>query len=456
MGLPDSELKDFTAKVGEQRIGAADPAARRGTEYAQIRVFLHPEADRERSATEIIEKVKAEIGIPEGVKQVKYTQVAGGPPVGKPVNIGVRGADYDDILPIVNDIKARLGKVEGVTDIASSYIPGKRELNIKLDHVKAASVGLNIQNVGIAIRSAYDGLIATSIQKVDEEINIRVQVAEKARKDKQSLGKILIPNNNGQLIPLEKVAKITEDRGVALFQHENNERQVIVFAEIDNKLNNSNAVNALMEKNTRDIVENNPNITLFFGGENEDTKESIDSLGKAGMFSFFSILLVLILLFKSFIQAMIIGFTIPMGVASVIFAFALHNQPISFLGAIGIVALSGVIVNNAIVFIDFVNRERAAGSSRRESIIFAASRRLRPIVLTTITTAAGILPTAYGLGGKDPFVVPLALALGWGVLFGSTLTALILPSLIAITDDIVHIFKKDKAIEKAPVPAEAN
>ena len=154
---------------------------------------------------------------------------------------------------------------------------------------------------------------------------------------------------------------------------------------------------------------------------------------------FIIIVLILMLQFNNLYQPLIIAMVVPLGLLSVIWTFYFHNMPLSFLGVIGMIALAGVIVNNAIVFMDFVNKERKRDNTKKESIIIAAKSRLRPIFLTTVTTTAGILPTAYGVGGIDRFVVPIALALGWGMFFGSFLTTIVLPVILHIFDDIIYI-----------------
>ena len=140
----------------------------------------------------------------------------------------------------------------------------------------------------------------------------------------------------------------------------------------------------------------------------------------------------------------VLSIVFPLGFVSAIAAFALHGMPITFLGMMGIVALGGVIVNNAIVFIDAINQYRGKGMSKLESIVLAGKTRIRPIFLTTVTTVSGILPVAYGIGGIDQFVVPLALALGWGLVVGGILTSFVIPAAIAIVDDIEKSFQRLK------------
>ena len=160
-----------------------------------------------------------------------------------------------------------------------------------------------------------------------------------------------------------------------------------------------------LEESLEEIAKDHPGIQIAFGGESKDTQESMISLGRAFMIAVMGVLLILVLTFKQMLQPLVIfGITIPVGVVSAIWAFKLHNMPITFLGLMGVIALAGVIVNNAIVYVDFVNRGRREGLDRFESIYMAAKNRLRPVFLTTVTTAAGLMPTSYGLGGKDPFV----------------------------------------------------
>jgi multidrug efflux pump subunit AcrB len=178
-----------------------------------------------------------------------------------------------------------------------------------------------------------------------------------------------------------------------------------------------------------------PDVDFFFGGEDEDTQEGLNSLARAFALAVLGIFFLLILIFQNIMQPFLVMVTIPLGISSVIFTFFLHGLPLSFMAMLGIVALAGVIVNNAIVFVDFVNRARLDGFDRYESIFQAAKQRVRPIFLTTITTVFGLMPTAYGIGGLDKFIVPIALAMGWGLVIGSILTVFVFPAAISILDD---------------------
>ena len=438
--LPKTELLNFTSTLGLQGERNARNM-KRGGEYAQIVVHLTSENDRKRKAFDIIEDLREKLKTPEGIKKISFARRQSGPPVGKPVSIGVRGEDYSEILPVVDLLKAELEKIPGVSDAASTYIEGKEEIQLSLKPMKAAAAGLSLESIGRGVRSAFEGIVPTSIKTLDEEVDIRVTLGSKHKTDPKTIDKIEIPNNRGQLIRLSRVANWQKHQGISVYEHENNRRQVSVTSEVDTKITNSKKVNSILREYVQGIKKDHPAISFHFGGEESDTNESVVSLIKTFGFAFFGIFLLLILLFKNIYQPLLVACTIPMGIIGVIWTFYFHKEPLTFLAMVGIIALSGVIVNNAIVFVDFFNKEIQKQKKVAEAIHIAAMRRIRPIFLTTITTVAGILPTAYGVGGLDPFVVPIALSLGWGMLWGSILTLLVFPAILMILEDLIHIVK---------------
>jgi multidrug efflux pump subunit AcrB len=441
--LPPEEVKDFTATIGIQQQDPNDPAARRGTEFAQVAVFLTPEASRKRTAQEIIDGLRKEIGTPEGVERITFEMAAGGPPVGKPVDLGVRGEDYAEIMKAAAALKEELKKYKGVNDIRDDYILGKEEIRVSVDPTEAAAAGLTVAGIGTAIRASFEGVVATSVKQLREENDIRVTIPEDAKRNPDVLASVLIPNPQGNLVPLGRISKISATQGLSSFNHEDNKRQVRVTAMVDEEITSSRQVNDRIRDELLPVISKQfPKVGFYFGGEDRDTQESLASLGRAQIAALLGIFLTLLLSFRNVVQPLIVMVTIPLGVISVILTLFVHGMPLSFLAILGIIALGGVIVNNAIVFIDFVNQARESGMEKMESIVNAGRVRVRPIFLTTVTTVAGLLPTAYGIGGLDEFVVPIAMALGWGLLIGSLLTAFVIPPVIAIADDILDLIRK--------------
>lgn len=435
--LPKNELKNFVTTVGLMQQDPNDPETKRGPEYVQIAVYLTPETERNRTADEIIKDLRKKIGLPENYLEVKFDRVKPGPPVGKPISLGVQGLEYEDILPAVTELKEKVKSVKGAKDISDSYNVGKPEIHIIPKAEESAAAGLNALTIGTTVRAAVDGIVATSIQRLEDEVDIRITFDDKGKSPNEIIKNIKIPNKMGNLIPLSRIADIKEVTGISNFDHKNNSREVLVTAEVDLEVSSSKEANEYIRKNILpEMNKKHPNLKFVFGGEDEDTQESLASLLRAFLLAFMAIFLILLLTFKNLLQPFLVLLTIPVGVTAVMLALLVNGQPISFMAMLGVVALAGVIVNNAIILIDFVNQARSEGMEKTKSIIEAARLRLRPIFLTTMTTVFGLLPTAHGIGGLDKFVVPIAMALGYGLLIGSILTVFVFPAAIAVLDDI--------------------
>ena len=443
--LPKQELDSYLTKIGIQQQDPNDPSTALGTEYAQIAVFLTPETSRTRTAQEIIDDLRQKIGLPDGLRKVAYVRAESGPPVGRPVSLSVRAKQYEVILPAVEELKRLLSTLPGVLDIEDSYTLGKEEIVVQVDEAEAAAAGLGVAQIGQTVRAAFDGIVATTIPGLDEEIDVRVSLTEEARKSEDTLLQLLIPNPRGNLVPLARVAGTSKKQGISTYEHEANERQVRVTADVNPLQSTSIAVNGRIKELLPEFSRRFPGVSVQFGGEDEDTQESFQSLGRAFGVAFLAIFLILVFTFGKLLQPLLVLLTIPLGITSVILTFFIHGRPLSFFAMLGVIALAGVIVNNAIVMIDFMNQLRAEGVERRESIMQAAQKRIRPIFLTTATTVAGLLPTAYGIGGLDQFVVPIALALGWGLAIGAALTAVIFPAAVGMLDDFELWFESWKS-----------
>jgi len=433
--LPPNELKAYVTSVGIQQQDAHDQDTRRGNEYAQVAVHLTPPTERVRNVDEIIESLRPEVAKVPGFVRSTFELVRTGPPVGRPVSLSVRGKDYREILVAVDALKNALSGIKGVQDITDSYEPGKSEIVVKVDGPEAAAAGLSVAEIGTSVRAAYAGIEATPVREFDEEVQVRVSLPESARQTHEALHRLLIPNRFGQLIPLTQVSQFEEGKSLALYEHEGAEREVRVLGDVDVNVISATEANNMIRKILPKINEQLKGVKVYFGGEDEDTKESLASLVRAFVVAFMGIFLILIFTFGNLLQPMLVLLTIPLGMMSVVWALFLHGRPLSFMSMLGIIALGGVIVNNAIILIDFINSARAEGMDKMQSIIESARLRSRPIFLTTATTVCGLMPTAYGIGGRDDFVVPIALSLGWGLLFGSLLTAFVFPPAVALLDD---------------------
>ncbi|MFH1379058.1 MAG: efflux RND transporter permease subunit [bacterium] len=440
--IPENELDTFVSQIGVHAQEDGDPNSRTGSHLATFIVYLTPLKDRKRTANEIVNDLRLRLPRIENLT-IKLNEIHAGPPVGKPVAVEIIGDELEVLDEIAQKIIPLMEKIPGVSDIESSYKLGKEEIRVEVDRKQAAQADLNVFEVARVVRQAFEGEAATSIRKTEEEIDVVVKLSADYRSDIETINMLLIPNKQGRLVPLRKVAHLAKDQGIASIQHIDNHRVVSVTAQVDTKQITAVKANQMIAKKSKDILTQYPSYLVNFGGEYEETGESMESLLEAFGFAVFLIFLIIATTFKSIIQPFVIMLTIPFGIMGVIWAFFFHGMPITFLGMLGMVALSGVAVNDSIVLVNFINRRRnEEKQSRRDSIITSGQSRLRPIILTTITTMGGLIPLAYGWRGSDPFLKPMALAIVWGILFATGQTLIIIPCIYAIVDDIGIGLKK--------------
>jgi multidrug efflux pump subunit AcrB len=231
-------------------------------------------------------------------------------------------------------------------------------------------------------------------------------------------------------------------KGISVINRKDWRRLITVTAEIDEKAKGvtSVAVNTLLQKKFSNIEEQFPGYTISYEGEFKDTSESMTSLLKSFIVAALGIYIILVWIFRSLSHPFIIMGVIPLTLTGIIWVFFFHGLPLSFMALLGVVGLAGVVVNDSIVMIDFIRVRRLAGLQPLEAALDAAPKRLRPIFLTTITTFFGLVPTAYGIGGYDPFLVPMALSLSWGLAFGTMITLFATPILYVAFADLRLIF----------------
>ncbi len=447
--LPNRELKDYVSSAGIIQQDQTDPQTRRGSHYAQIRVALSPQNRRSRIASEIIEQLRKDIGLPEGIEKISFEEARQGPPQGRPISLNILGQDFEVLKKVGDEIMAELKSIEGVEDVRSSFLPGKEEYQVIPNGKKTAIAGLTALEISQSVRAAFEGIVASSIRELDEEVDIRVRLEERQGGVLDQLRQLRVGNQLGNLIPLNQVADFKEATARSAITHLEYRRLHNISSEVNLEKNTPSAIIKQMGPKISEMMKKYPGYEVKYGGEDEDTQESFAALGRAFLFAAFIIFALLIVTFKNLLQPLLVLTSIPLGFMGVAFAMFAHNRPFSFMAMLGVIALAGVIVNNSIVFTDFVNSERKRGKSEEDSITGAARTRLRPIVLTTLTTVCGLLPTAYGetlykvfgIGGGDPFIVPIALSLGWGMAFGSLLTAIFFPSFVRIVDDIRYLFR---------------
>jgi multidrug efflux pump subunit AcrB len=443
--LPDEELENFVTKVGM----AGYPPFGQAGYYAMIAVRLTPYSARERSADEIVEELRSRTDRLEGYEDITYQIDAGGPPVGKPIDIKIVGTDDEGRRKLAGRVQAFLESLPGVKDVTRDDFPGKDQLEIDIDYSRLARFGLTSADVAQTAWVAYDGQQATTIRQGDEEVAYRVQLEPGFRAEERFLLNLPVPNRQGRLIRLKEVAAVRTIPGLNAYRHYEGKRATSVTSDIDTDVTTAlevgNAVSAQFN------MEDWPGLELVVSGEAQETGESIVHLAVSFAIACVGIYFLLVLLFDSFGQPFLVLAAIPFGCIGVILALALHGEPLGFLAMVGLIGLSGVVVNDSLVLVSHLNelRKRHPQADLRRLIAEGTADRLRAILLTTLTTAAGVLPLAYGMGGYDLYMAPMALTLGWGLLFATLLTLMLVPSLYLIGHDVGRLFGRDRDSRKA-------
>lgn len=431
--IPLKEIQNFTTRVGHHDMDVYGGSAGLHENWALITVFLKPAQERHRTSEIIMDELEKKITTVEGFKKLYLEQFYDGPPIGKPVTV-TYVSDNDDLLyKFAQETYELLEKTPGIRSLDIDKKPGKEELRLKINYDEIARVGITVRDVTDTIRAAYDGVVASDLIRQGEEIDFRVQLKHDQRRNIDILLNLQIPNREGRLVKLASFAKLEPSEGLESIRHYNGKRSITITSDVNTKIITAVKANQLIRKTFAERVDRHPGLRLIFGGEEKATKESMVSFFWAFICAMIGIYFLLSILFESFFQPVLVMASIPIGLAGVIFFFFLHNIPVCFMGMIGSLGLIGVIVNDSLVMITHLNTKRRANKRiLRQDIIESSKTRLRPVLLTTITTVAGLIPTIYGFWGYEPFLVPIVLALAGGLIVATMGTLLLIPTFYSL------------------------
>ncbi len=377
------------------------------------------------------------------VEFIKAWPLRDGPPVGKPVAIRVEHPDYDEARVVVERIKERLESMPGVFDVADNLQLGNRELVLKVDDARASELGLTFTDVATAFRGAVDGLFVGVYKDTqhDEDLDIKVRYYRDQVSDVDQLPEIdLVSRTTGQVVKLHEVAKLDFDQTYTNRYHYDTKRAVEITADVDNNHVDAKMVNEAILKEFGPLAEGDDKLAIFAGGQFEETQDSFVSLVFSAIIAVSVIYVILSTQFRSYSQPLVVLTAIVFGIMGMFLGLVVNDYPFSVVTGIAMVGLCGVVVNDAIVLLDFINQERLQGMSVMEAVRQGSHRRMRPILLTTITTIVGLAPMAFGVGGYSKIWSPFAMSMCWGLVFSTVLTLLIVPALYCILEDARKYF----------------
>ncbi|VAW99203.1 RND multidrug efflux transporter; Acriflavin resistance protein [hydrothermal vent metagenome] len=430
---------------GKTAMDAGDPMIQIGSRFGQIRVIYIPYTLRtEHDAINDMFILKKKLVEQYPDLEFAFQEIQPGPPTGRALQVEIVGDDYDIGEDVASKLMDYLKNIDGVTTIESDMLPGDPEIRIVFDRTISAFAGIDLATAGSHIRAAVDGLRVATTRWGTDEVDITIRFPETSYQQQfQQLQELQIPNSRGGMITMSKVAKFYEHDGFTNIRHKDNQRIISVLANIDSRIITSTELNAMVEKNQSDWLSesNNERVTINYGGENEKNQESVNDLAFAFGFALLAVFFILAVQFNNLGYPIAVMLAIPFGAIGVIVSFYFHDllwkpMPLSFMSTLGMVALTGVVVNSSLILLVFIQRSIKEGMDRREAIVYSCRRRLRAVLLTAITTIVGLLPTAYGWGGLDPFVSSMALALSWGLIFATLITLIVIPAIFMAGSDI--------------------
>ncbi|EMY62795.1 efflux RND transporter permease subunit [Leptospira terpstrae] len=426
--IPKSEVQSIILKIGIQQTDPTDPLTRIGEQLGMAQIILVPETERNRTAQEIFGELEPDLKKLPNAVSVMVDLVVNGPPIGAAVTVAIEGRDYKVLKQISNEMQGFLKKQEGVININDDYKPGREEIQIRVKDTASAITGIDTEITAYYVRTAMDGLEASNLRKGKDEVRIIIQNDDRFRDGIEDLDSIQISNKFGLLTPITAVTTKTTVQGIEALYHNDYEKAITVLADVNEAVTSSSIVNGKIVDEFGNIGKKYPGYKIKFRGEQEETAKSMVSLLIAGVLALFGIFAILAIIFNSIKKPILILLSIPLGFVGVVFGFLISGKALSFLAMIGIIGLAGVIVNASIVLVDTIQEFQAKGEGLYDSLITASSERFRPILVTTMTTMAGMIPTAYAIGGSDPLLIPMTLSLAWGLGFGTFGSLIFIPA----------------------------
>lgn len=368
--------------------------------------------------------------------------------VGEDINVELSHRNFDKLLEAVEELKAILMDYNGVSDIADNFYPGKREIKLELKDA-GRTLGMTLADLARQVRQGFYGQQAQRIQRGKHDIRVMIRYPKNERTSLADIENMRIRLPNGTQIPFNTVADVKYGRGYANIRRVDRRRVVNVTGDVDEAVANSGRINKDLARNIiPELMVQYPGLTFRFSGAQHERSESLGSLRINFVIAMLAIYGLLAVQFRSYAQPIIVMSAIPFGIVGATAGHLLMGFNLSILSLFGIVALSGVVVNDSLIMIDLINRERKSGIELGRVIRDSVTRRFRPIMLTTMTTFLGLLPMLLEKSLQAQFLIPMAISLAFGIVFATMITLLLVPSLYMILEDIKTLLAASKFLSR--------
>ena len=409
-----------------------------GSHASEVTIELAPVEQRSVSSSEILAKWRELTGeIPEALALTFGAQENA--PGGAPIEVRLIGESFDDLRGAADRVKAELGSYPGVFDIQDNFRPGKVEMQLTLKP-EARVLGLTLADLARQMRQGFFGAEALRVQRGRDDVSVMVRYPEAERRALGDVENIRIRTPDGREIPFGKVASVILERGYSVIHHDDRERVVTVTADVDTNTANAAKVLAALEAGfLPNLMAQYDGLRFSFEGQQRETQRSVNSLFRGFVLAMLLIYGILATIFRSYLQPLIVMSVIPFGLIGALVGHMIMGHALTIMSLFGLVALSGVVVNDSLVLLDFVNRALRQGLPIEQAIYLGGQARFRAIMLTTITTVAGLLPILLEGSFQAQFLIPMAISISFGLMGATFLVLLLVPALYMILYDIRRI-----------------
>ncbi|HEY5674645.1 MAG TPA: efflux RND transporter permease subunit [Malonomonas sp.] len=447
----DSILRNVYMVVGGN-IPGGGPAGGNSvsaTHLSNIAMFLTESAERNLPASDISATWRKKVGEIPGIDSLSFRSNL--MRMGANIDVQLAHKDFAVLEQASDRIRVALREYPGVSDIEDSYARGKQEIKLKLKPA-ASTLGITETDLGRQVRAAFYGAEALRLQRGRNEIKVMVRYPEAERRELWNFETMRIRTPAGQGVPLSQAAEIIESRGFSEIKRTDRKRVINVSAMVDAQSANAQEIISDLQQNLLpQLISDYPGLSWDMEGEEKERKESLGSMLDGFKLALVAIFILLAIPFRSYTQPLLIMVAIPFGMIGAVLGHIIMGYNLSLLSLFGLVALSGVVVNDSLLLIDQSNRNRRAGMSLHESIIAAGTRRFRPILLTSLTTFFGLFPMILETSVQAQFLIPMAISLGFGILFGTGIILLLIPALYLILEDVRRLFGLQESHADHPI-----
>ena len=433
--LNEGEARGVTSYAG---VKWTDTEPLYGESYGQVSVSLNPRGEGMREVDEVVAAMRSEIEALPGPGRLSFTQLSGGPPAAKAIKLRLRGDDVDELRAAARELKQAVMRIDGTRDVTDDDLPGRPQLVLRLDAEALKNAGLDPATAARLIRLHTEGEIVTEMRDRGDKIEVRVRGATANQDTLTDIQQLLadpvaLPGGTTTLGALVNADTRIGSGGI---KHYNLKRAITIESDLDKTRIDTVEANARIAAQWDAIEARYPNTRIDFSGELDDINESLDAMKMLFLLGVGLIYLILATQFRSYWQPLLILLTVPMAFTGVVFGLFITQNPLSLYTLYGVIALTGIAVNSAIVLIDAANARLASGMGLLHATLYAARRRVVPILITTTTTIGGLFSLAIGLGGKSLIWGPMAASLVWGLLVATTLTLFTMPILFRLAMQI--------------------